>query len=84
MSSNEKSLGQSKGGEDVNVDIAETIDERTAVHTPDLNPDLEKQRQEIIEEQKDGLPAPIEIPDGGIKAWATYLAPGVFFLQHLE
>jgi hypothetical protein len=57
----------SKGSDNVTMDIAETIDERTAVQTPDL----EKQREEAIEEQKDGLPAPIEIPDGGIMAWGT-------------
>jgi hypothetical protein len=50
------------------MDIADnTVDERTAVDTPDL----EKQRQEAIEEQKDGLPAPIEIPDSGFMAWST-------------
>lgn len=61
----------SKGSDRVGVEVAEAVDERTAVHTPEPSTDLEKQRQEIIEEQKDGLPAPIEIPDGGIMAWAT-------------
>jgi hypothetical protein len=61
----------SKASDKLGVDIAETIDERTAVHTPDVASDLEKQHQEAIEEQKDGLPAPIEIPDGGIMAWST-------------
>lgn len=48
-----------------------TVDEHTAV--PSImegekgNDDIEKQ----INQQRDGLPAPIEIPDGGFMAWAT-------------
>lgn len=48
----------------------------TAVHTTelgqdDIKPDLENQKQ--VAEQQDGLPAPIEIPDGGWMAWATVI-----------
>jgi hypothetical protein len=46
-------------------DAADTVEERTAVHTPAANDDLEKE----IKEQS----SPIEIPDGGLQAWATVL-----------
>lgn len=51
-------------------DIAEVIGEKTMVHTPDLVPDVEKQqeREKLIEGQNDGLPVPVEIPDGGLLA----------------
>lgn len=51
-------------------DIAETIDERTVVQTPDLDTDLEKQkagRRISTESQMTS----VEIPDGGVMAWGT-------------
>lgn len=49
---------------DVLVSDKEIIEERTAVHTPAANDDPEKQ----IKEKSS---SPIEIPDGGLQAWAT-------------
>lgn len=52
-----------------------TVEDRTAVPSIIENEKNEKkgdvENQVVIEEQKDGLPAPIEIPDGGVMAWAT-------------
>jgi hypothetical protein len=89
MSTHDSEKGASKSKEgsvrDLAVEVAETIDERTAVHTPDhtKGPTLDEQQQreldekrgldieKAIKEQQDGLPAPIEIPDGGWLAWRT-------------
>ncbi|CAG7852879.1 SubName: Full=Related to Monocarboxylate transporter {ECO:0000313/EMBL:CCA69308.1} [Serendipita indica DSM 11827] len=78
MSAMESEKKTSKTVDNVDVEIAETIDERTAVHTPthglETKPetDLEKQQQKDIEEQRDGLPAPIELTwDKGPTAWLT-------------
>jgi MFS transporter, MCT family, solute carrier family 16 (monocarboxylic acid transporters), member 10 len=58
-----------------NGETAETIDQRTAVATPErvnsVNESQDRDLEKAIAEQKDGLPAPIEIPDGGWKAWLT-------------
>ncbi|KIM24492.1 hypothetical protein M408DRAFT_331736 [Serendipita vermifera MAFF 305830] len=59
------------------LETAETIDDRTAVPTPERVESVDEKQDRDIEkavaEQKDGLPAPIEIPDGGWKAWLTVL-----------
>jgi hypothetical protein len=51
------------------VEVAETIDERTAVPTPEQVDSVDEKRdrdlEKAIAEQKDGSPAPVEIPDGG-------------------
>jgi hypothetical protein len=86
---NEKEIIKSKSGSDrdVNIDVAETIDERTAVPTPSHSNrpshgvDSEKRQADIekaIKEQQDGLPAPIEIPDGGTAAWLTVFGAYVY------
>jgi hypothetical protein len=65
------------GAKEKDVEMAETIDERTAVPTPEqvdsVNEKQDRDLEQAIAEQKDGLPAPIEIPDGGWKAWLTVL-----------
>ncbi|PVF96842.1 MFS general substrate transporter [Serendipita vermifera] len=73
----EKGALKSKEGSvrDLAIEVAETIDERTAVHTPDHTKEIDEKRgldiEKAIKEQQDGLPAPIEIPDGGWMAWRT-------------
>ncbi|PVF96839.1 MFS general substrate transporter [Serendipita vermifera] len=82
MSTHDTEKLKSKNGSDrdLTVDIAETVDEKTAVHTPSHSNrqshaiDSEARQTDIekaIKEQQDGLPAPIEIPDGGRAAWLT-------------
>jgi hypothetical protein len=56
-------------------DVAETINngERTAVHTPELDTDVEKQKRksQALENNTTTPSTVIEIPDGGVVAWGT-------------
>ena len=73
---------QSSKEKDRDLEAAETIDERTAVPTPERVESVDEKREQDLEkaiaEQKDGLPAPIEIPDGGWKAWLTVFGAYAF------
>jgi len=61
-----------------------TADEQTAVPTPEradsINGKQDQDLEKAIAEQRDGLPAPIEIPDGGWKAWLTVIGACVSLL----
>jgi hypothetical protein len=72
----EKKLSRSGSENGDRPGTVATVDEHTAVPSifdgekgNETKDDIENQ----IKEQRDGLPAPIEIPDGGFKAWATVL-----------
>ena len=58
------------------INTTATVDEKTAVPTPERVESMngkEKDIEKAIAEQQDGLPALIEIPDGGWKAWLTVI-----------
>jgi hypothetical protein len=81
----------------IDHEIAETInnDERTAVHTPEFDTDLEKQKQKSEAQETPAATTPttaisptvvvIEIPDGGVVAWGTvfgaYVCLSLFSLR---
>ncbi len=68
----EKAAASEKERDDTTVAVDET-----AVATPERanssNGDGKDDVEKGIADQRDGLPAPIEIPDGGWKAWLTVL-----------
>jgi hypothetical protein len=73
---------------DLAVEVADAIDDTPSSRTKEGTPTNQSQGGEgnkidiekAINEQRDGLPAPIEIPDGGWLAWRTVFGAYVSLL----